>query len=405
VTIETRHFDVIIVGGGIAGSTLGGVLARSGLGVLVIEKTPRFRDRVRGEMTWPYGVADALALGMEELFHQAGAVELPDAQGYANQQVHDRYAWATDAIDGLSELGFLHPRLQEAAFTWAAAQGATMLRPAKATGFTGGGRATVTVAQEGEEVQYRARLVVGADGKHSMVRKWTGGQSLADPEHHRFGGVLVRGVQSDDRQADNVCWVVGEAVKWFAVGPQQTRLYVAMPTERLRQTGIARSFDAFVTFAAERMPEGALAQVAQAGPIGFFPNHDTWASRIAGDRVVLIGDAAGSPDPTLGHGTALVFHDVRILSEVLLAEAKWEAAIAVFADQRRRVFAAVNAWDRWNGIFFETGDAAVRRREGHERARAVDATLGGWALIEARGPVGLIPDAAARRRFFGEDLS
>jgi flavin-dependent dehydrogenase len=41
--------DVIIVGGGIAGSTLGGVLARSGLGVLVLEKEERFRDRVRAK--------------------------------------------------------------------------------------------------------------------------------------------------------------------------------------------------------------------------------------------------------------------------------------------------------------------------------------------------------------------
>ena len=48
-------FDVVIVGGGIAGSTLGGVLARAGLGVLVVEKEARFRDRIRGEGTWPWG--------------------------------------------------------------------------------------------------------------------------------------------------------------------------------------------------------------------------------------------------------------------------------------------------------------------------------------------------------------
>ena len=44
-------FDVIIVGGGIAGSTLGGVLVRAGLGVVVVEKEARFRDRIRGEST------------------------------------------------------------------------------------------------------------------------------------------------------------------------------------------------------------------------------------------------------------------------------------------------------------------------------------------------------------------
>lgn len=36
--MAARTFDVVIAGGGLAGSSLGGVLARSGLGVLVVEK-------------------------------------------------------------------------------------------------------------------------------------------------------------------------------------------------------------------------------------------------------------------------------------------------------------------------------------------------------------------------------
>ena len=93
-----------------------------------------------------------------------------------------------------------------------------------------------------------------------------------------------------------------------------------MKVARLRETGVDRSFTAIIDFAAPHMPEGELANVTQEGPIGFFPTNDTWASRIAGNHVVLIGDAAGAPDPSQGHGTPMIFRDVRALSELLLSE-------------------------------------------------------------------------------------
>jgi 2-polyprenyl-6-methoxyphenol hydroxylase-like FAD-dependent oxidoreductase len=402
----TCSFDVIVAGGGIAGSALAGVLARAGLGVLVIEKEARFRDRVRGEGTWPYGVADALAMGLGDLLRQAGTVALTGTRTYTDRQVTESYVWATDSIDGLSEIGFLHPRFQETAFTWAAAQGATTLRPEKATAFARNGSPAVTVVQDGRETEYRCRLVVGADGKQSMARRWTGGESVADPEHHRFGGVLVSGVQTDDRDTDNVAWIAGEAVNWFAAGADHTRLYLVMTAPRLRETGAGHDFAAIVAYAEPFMPEGALAGVEQAGPIGFFPNSDTWASQIAGNDVVLIGDAAGAPDPTVGHGTALLFHDVRALSELLLCERDWSAAIAAYAERRRRYYEVVHAYDQWrNTLLAETGVDADRRREAHNRAGQEDPTLGGFALLEARGPDGLVADEAARRLYFGEGLA
>jgi 2-polyprenyl-6-methoxyphenol hydroxylase-like FAD-dependent oxidoreductase len=262
------------------------------------------------------------------------------------------------------------------------------------------------VNHDGQETEFTARLVVGADGKQSMARRWTGGETVTDPEHHRFGGVLVTGVRTDDRDTDNVAWVNGEAVNWFAAGPDYTRLYVVMRRERLQETGVDRSFAAFIAFAAGMMPEGSLAEVAQAGPIGFFANSDTWASRIAGNDVVLVGDAAGAPDPTIGLGTALVFHDVRALSELLLGEGDWRAASEAYAARRAAYYTAINAYDQWQNLLrAETGAEADRRREGHERAAARDPTLGGFALVEARGPDGLVADDEARRHFFGEVLA
>jgi 2-polyprenyl-6-methoxyphenol hydroxylase-like FAD-dependent oxidoreductase len=396
-------FDVIVVGGGIAGSTLAGVLARAGLGVLVVEKEPRFRDRVRGETTWPNGVADGLAMDLRDLFIQAGVIEISEVQTYEDQHVTERYVWATDAVDGLSEMGFAHPRMQEAAFTWAAAQGATMLRPAKVTGFGSNGNPAVTVHQDGQEATYRARLVVGADGKQSMARRWTGSQSLSDPEHHRFGGVLVRGVKTDDRQADNVATVDGEVVNWFAVSVEETRLYAVMTAERLRETGVGHSFASIVAFASTFMPEESLVDVEQTGPIGFFANSNTWASRITGNDVVLAGDAAGAPDPTFGHGTALLFHDVRTLSELLMAERDWRTACAAYAERRGQYYAVIRASDHWKNMLNRgQGAEADRLREGHRRAKELDPTLGGFALLEARGPDGLVADEAAHRIFFGD---
>jgi 2-polyprenyl-6-methoxyphenol hydroxylase-like FAD-dependent oxidoreductase len=49
-----RHVDVVIVGGGIAGSSLAASLANAGLGVVGVERERRFRDRVRGESLHPW---------------------------------------------------------------------------------------------------------------------------------------------------------------------------------------------------------------------------------------------------------------------------------------------------------------------------------------------------------------
>jgi menaquinone-9 beta-reductase len=395
-------FDVIIVGGGIAGSTLGGILARGGLGVLVVEKEARFRDRIRGEVTWPWGVAEAHRAGLADLLDAAGTVEIRAFKRYDNGWPVETI-WEQPARDDIPGMGFLHSRFQEVALGWAEAQGATIMRPAKVTRHSRTGPPSLNVAARGGETEVSARLIVGADGKRSMTRRWTGGESIADPENHRLGGVLISGAVYD-RTSSNFSWADCEAVTWFAAGPEMTRLYLVMSAQRLRETGVDRSFAALIDFAAGHTPEGALQDVEQQGPIGFFPNNDIWASRIAGDDVVLIGDAAGAPDPTRGHGTALLFRDVRALSELLLSEPDWESAIEEFADQRRRVFAVIREVDCWHNVFFDTSAQAARLREGHARARQHDPTVGGFHSFEVSGPAGLVADEAARRHFFGEDL-
>jgi len=51
-------YDIIVVGGGLGGATLAKAMAEHGARVLVLERERRFKDRVRGEATWPWGVAE-----------------------------------------------------------------------------------------------------------------------------------------------------------------------------------------------------------------------------------------------------------------------------------------------------------------------------------------------------------
>ena len=51
-------YDVITVGGGLAGSALSKSLVEGGMKVLTLERETVFKDRVRGEQIHPWGVAE-----------------------------------------------------------------------------------------------------------------------------------------------------------------------------------------------------------------------------------------------------------------------------------------------------------------------------------------------------------
>jgi menaquinone-9 beta-reductase len=67
-------YDVVTVGGGLAGAALAKSLAEQGLRVLVVEQTLEFKDRVRGETMPPWGVSELRSLGLHALKASCGHV-------------------------------------------------------------------------------------------------------------------------------------------------------------------------------------------------------------------------------------------------------------------------------------------------------------------------------------------
>ena len=70
-------YDLIAVGGGLAGAALARALAQHGRRVLVIEREARFRDRVRGEYLHAWGAIEAHALDLLGVLSAAGACAVP----------------------------------------------------------------------------------------------------------------------------------------------------------------------------------------------------------------------------------------------------------------------------------------------------------------------------------------
>lgn len=71
LTMDETTADVAIVGGGIAGGALAVRLARAGLAVTVLEQSPEFRDRVRGETMFPWGYAELVRSGLLDIAMRA----------------------------------------------------------------------------------------------------------------------------------------------------------------------------------------------------------------------------------------------------------------------------------------------------------------------------------------------
>ena len=109
----TPDFDLIIIGGGIGGATLGRGMALAGRRVLIVEKETQFKDRVRGEAIHPWGVAELQALGVYDLLRTACGHELRLWTNYwAAVPIGTRDLLKTSP-QGVGTLAFYHPTMQE----------------------------------------------------------------------------------------------------------------------------------------------------------------------------------------------------------------------------------------------------------------------------------------------------
>ena len=217
-------YDLVVVGGGLAGASLAKSMVEHGARVLVIEREKRFRDRVRGEGLHPWGVAEARRLGIYEPLLERCAHEAHWLFAQVGPLRVTRRNLVETTSHRAGSLDFHHPEMQEALLDLAARSGAEVIRGATVIGVSGGPRPTVRVRNELSQQEYAARLVVGADGRDSMVRSSAGFTVSRDPEHLLISSTLFTGMPLSDEAVRTFTPLrFGQSVMMFPLSQNRMR--------------------------------------------------------------------------------------------------------------------------------------------------------------------------------------
>ena len=396
-------YDIITVGGGLAGASLANAMADRGAKVLVLEREQVFKDRVRGEVIWPWGCADLNALGLYESLRDKCAQTAKWLDLYVGGTLTDHRDVAATSQQKLPALNWAHYEMEETLIAVAMAAGVEVRRGANVIGVNFGTVPGVTVELKGAVEELRARLVVCADGRGSLARKWGGFQVNSDVNGMLIGGVLCASMSSVTPETNY--WMVNPSIgRAVFITPQKegrTRVYAWHPKEQShRFQGIA-DWPQFVEDSVMAgTPADWYAQARPIGPLATFDGTDTWVDHPYRDGVLLLGDAAASNDPSHGQGQSLTVRDVRVLRDVLVDREDWDKAGHAYAEEHDRHYGVIHQFTGWiSELFFQIGPAADERRARAFPLLAGDASRMPDVLIS--GP-DIRLDDGVRDRLFGE---
>lgn len=392
--------DLVIVGGGLAGTALAASMARSGARVLVLERTERFRDRVRGEGMHPWGVPELHLLGLYDKLLTTCALEAHYWMSFRGSSLTRERNLIETTPQRSAAVNFYHPEMQEVLLEGAIEAGAEVRRGVAVTKVSGGSSPAVTALVGGTDQCFPARLIVGADGRQSVVRRDGRFHVSRDPNWLRISGALFEGMDTPENAVHVfVAPNYGHASLLFPIGNGRVRAYFT--TGRRAEHRVlsgAVSVSDFSNYSADSgVPREWLDRAHLVGPLATFEGADVWVDHPYKEGFVLVGDSAAANDPCWGCGLSLTLRDVRVLRDALLASDDWDAACHRYAAEHDSYYGALRRITSWlRAVRYSLGPEGDQLRE-HALPRLAD---GSGPDLLAQGP-DCPSDEDARIRFLG----
>ncbi|MEU0518878.1 geranylgeranyl reductase family protein [Streptosporangium sp. NPDC006007] len=347
--------DVIVVGAGPAGSTTAFHLAQAGLNVLLLEKTTFPREKVCGDGLTPRAVKQLIAMGIDI-----------DAPGWVRNKGLRvvggglRFELDWPELSSYPDFGLVRTRqdFDEILADNAVRGGVRLMQGVNVTApildDRSGHIVGVVARRDGEEVSYRSRLVVAADGNSTRI-------SLAMGLHKREDrpmGVAVRTYFTSPRHDDDYLetWLElwdGDTLLpgygWiFGVGDGTSNVGLGLLNTSEAFKGMDYR-DLLRRWVKGMPPEWGYVEENMTAPIrgAALPmafNRQPHYTR----GLVLVGDAGGMINPFNGEGIAYAMETGRVAAETVV-----QALGRTTPAQRERVLRAYpqTLKDAYGGYF------------------------------------------------------
>lgn len=333
-------WDVAIAGAGPAGGAAAIRAAEAGLSVLLVDRQDFPRDKVCGDFLSPLAVRQLELLGITEDDAFARSNEVGEAAVFI-----DGEHLLTSAIPTSPELPPSRVVPRKALDSWvlkrAESAGATIRQGCRMMSFTVGGSGVRISLQDREGAHtVRARLLIGADGSNSAVARLLRGRPPGDDDRVVAVRGYFDGISGPADRADlyfssesfpGYCWL-------FPVGPSSANVGLGILRNTLPPTRKHLREHLLELLETDSALAGRLRGARLVGSIGGWAlTTYNRAEPITGDRILLVGDAAGLINPLNGEGIQSALLSGMWAGETALACARdddfSEAALDSYAER------------------------------------------------------------------------